>query len=215
MVVEFSGRGLSMTIDTIESCLDMGDAQILSNLSNAQRTAKAIERLQSWELFPELMRRIAIDDLIEEVAYLESIDLEYTSEEFDEFLTKIQQLPAFKWMNIGQLSTIAERELKLHKFKQGKWGGEVDAYFHTQKSGLASITFSIWQVADAAHARELFFRIESGENSFAEIAIDYSQGRYANNSGSVEPLLLRELPPPIKSRQTIHNLALPNNLYHL
>jgi parvulin-like peptidyl-prolyl isomerase len=100
-------------------------------------------------------------------------------------------------MNIGQLSAIAERELKLHKFKQGKWGGEVDAYFHTQKSGLDSITFSIWQVADAAHARELFFRIESGDNSFAEIAIDYSQGRYANNGGSVEPLLLRELPPPI------------------
>jgi hypothetical protein len=81
-VVEFSGRGLSMTIDTIELCSDMSDAQILSNLS--------IERLQSWELFPELMRRIAIDDLIEEVAYVESIDLEYTPEEFDKFLNKIQ-----------------------------------------------------------------------------------------------------------------------------
>ena len=63
-----------MAIDTIELCLDISDAQILSNLSNAQRAAKAVERLQSWESFPELMRRIAIDDLIEEVAYVESID---------------------------------------------------------------------------------------------------------------------------------------------
>ena len=196
-VVEFFGRGLSMTIDTIELCLDLSDAQILSNLSNAQHTAKAIEQLQRWELFPELMRRIAIDDLIEEVAYLESINLEYTPEEFDNSLTEIQKLSAFKGMHIAQLSAIAERELKLHKFKQGKWGSEVEAYFQIQQSGLGSITFSILQIADRAQANELFFRIESGEKSFAEIAIDYSQGRYSNNGGSVEPLLLRELAQPI------------------
>jgi parvulin-like peptidyl-prolyl isomerase len=178
-----------MTIDTIESCLDMGNPQILSNLS--------LEQLHRWELLPELMRRIAIEDLIEEVAYLESIDLEYTPEEFDKLLTEIQKLPAFKGMNIGQLSAIAERELKLQKFKYGKWGSEVEAYFQTQQSGLDSITFSILQIADAEHANELFFRIESGEKSFAEIAIDYSQGRYAKNGGSVEPLLLRELAQPI------------------
>lgn len=188
-VVEFSGRGLLMTIDTIELCLDMSDAQILSNLS--------LERLQSWESFPELMRRIAIDDLIEEVAYVESIDLEYTSEEFDKFLTEIQQISTLEGMNIGQLSAIAERELKLQKFKQGKWGSAIEAYFQTQQSGLDSITFSVLQIADGAHAQELFFRIESGEKSFAEIAIDYSQGRYAKNGGSVEPLLLRELAQPI------------------
>jgi parvulin-like peptidyl-prolyl isomerase len=189
MVVEFSGRGLSMTIDTIELGSDISDAQILSNLS--------IERLQNWELFPELMRRMAIDDLIEEVAYLESIDLEYTSEKFDNSLTVIQKLSAFERMNISQLTAIAERELKLQKFKQGKWKSEVEAYFQIQQSGLDSITFSILQIANAEHANELFFRIESGEKSFAEIAIDYSQGRYAKNGGSVGPLLLRELPPPI------------------
>jgi parvulin-like peptidyl-prolyl isomerase len=188
-VVEFSGRGLSMAIDTIELCLDMSDAQILSNLS--------LERLQRWELFPELMRRIAIDDLIEEVADVESIDLEYTSEELNKFLNKIQQIPTFEGTNIGQLSAIAERELKLHKFKQGKWKSEVEVYFQQHQPGLDRITFSILQIADRAQANELFFRIESGEKSFAEIAIDYSQGNYAENGGSVGPLLLRELPLPI------------------
>jgi parvulin-like peptidyl-prolyl isomerase len=197
-VVKFSGRGLSMTIDTIELCLDISDAQILSNLSNAQRAAKAVERLQSWESFPELMRRIAIDDLIEAVAYVESIDLEYTSEEFDKFLTEIKQIHTFEGMNVSQLSAIAERELKLQKFKQGKWGSAIEAYFQNQQSGLDSITFSVLQIADGAHAQELFFRIESGSESFAEIAIDYSQGNYAENGGSVGPLLLRELPLPIE-----------------
>lgn len=128
-----------MKIDTMELCLDISDAQILSNLSNAQCAAKAFKRLQSWELLSELMRRIAIDDLIEEVAYVESINLECTSEEFDKFLAIIQQSSAFEEMNIGQLSAIAERELKLHKFKQAKWGSEVEAYFQTQQSGLDRI----------------------------------------------------------------------------
>lgn len=178
-----------MTIDTIESCLDIGAPQLLSILS--------IEQLQRWELLPELMRRIAIEDLIEEVSYLESIDLEYTPEEFDSLLNEIYKVTAFEGMNIGQLSAITERELKLQKFKQGKWRSEVEACFQTHQSGLDSITFSILQIADRAQANELFFRIESGEKSFAEIAIDYSQGRYAKNGGSVEPLLLRELAQPI------------------
>lgn len=178
-----------MAIETMELCLEVSDTQILSDLP--------IERLQSWELFPELMRKIAIDDLIEEVACVESINIEYTSEEFDKLLTEIQQLPAFEGMNISQLTAITERELKLQKFKQGKWGSEVKDYFQTQQSGLDSITVSILQVAEAAHAQELFFRIESGEVSFAEIAIDYSQGKYAENGGILGPLLLRELAPAI------------------
>jgi parvulin-like peptidyl-prolyl isomerase len=178
-----------MAIETMELCLDISDTQILSDLP--------IERLQSWELFPELMRKIAIDDLIEEVACVESIDIEYTSEEFDKLLTEIQKLPAFEGMNSSQLTAITERELKLQKFKQGKWGSEVKDYFKTQQVGLDSITVSILQVAEAAHAQELFFRIESGEVSFAEIAIDYSQGKYAENGGILGPLLLRELAPAI------------------
>jgi hypothetical protein len=181
----------------IESCVEVKDTQIFSNLPNAQRVAKAVERLQNWELLPELVHKIAIEDRIEQVANLESIDLNYTSEEFDKLLIEIARLPTFEGMNSTQLSSITERELKLQKFKQGKWGDLVEAYFNNQKSGLARIVISILQVADVSLAQELFFRIESGEASFAEIAIDYSQGKYAENGGISAPLLLRELSPPI------------------
>jgi hypothetical protein len=181
----------------MQSYLAVKDTQIFSNLPNAQRAAKAVERLQSWELLPELIHKIAIEDKIEQVANLESIDLDYTSEEFDKLLIEIARLPTFEGMNSTQLSAITERELKLQKFKQGKWGNLVEAYFKSQESGLARIVISILQVADVSLAQELFFRIESGESSFAEIAIDYSQGKYAENGGISAPLLLRELSPPI------------------
>jgi parvulin-like peptidyl-prolyl isomerase len=173
----------------MESCLEVKDTQIFSNLS--------IDRLQNWESLPELFRKIAIEDTIEQVADRESIDLNYTSEEFAELLIEIKQLSAFEGMNPSQLSAITERELKLQKFKLGKWGNRVETYFKSQESGLDSIVISILQVADVALAQELFFRIESGEQSFAEIAMDYSQGKYVENGGIVGPLLLRELAPPI------------------
>jgi parvulin-like peptidyl-prolyl isomerase len=173
----------------MELSLDVSESQILSDLP--------IERLQSWELFPELMRKIAIEDTIEEIGYLESIDLNYSTEEFESLVAEIQHLPAFEGMNSSQLSAIAERELKLQKFKQGKWGSEIEAYFQSQQSGLDRVTISVLQIADAALAQELFFRIESGEVSFAEVAIDYSQGKYAENGGILGPLLLREISPPI------------------
>lgn len=173
----------------MKSCLAVSDTQIFSNLP--------IDRLQTWKLLPELLRKIAIEDTIEQVADLESIDLNYTSVEFDQLLIEIKKSPAFKGMNVSQLSAITERELKLYKFKQGKWGDRVETYFKSQESGLDSVVISILQVGDVSLAQELFFRIESGEESFAEIAMDYSQGKYAGNGGTVGPLLVRELSPLI------------------
>lgn len=173
----------------MESCLAVSDTQVFSNLP--------IDRLQNWELLPELLRKIVIEDAIEQVADLESIDLNYTSVEFDKLLIEIKKSSAFQGMNVSQLSAITERELKLQKFKQGKWKDQVETYFKSQGTGLDSVVISILQVADAYLAQELFFRIESGEESFAEIALDYSQGKYAGNGGIVGPLLLRELAPSI------------------
>jgi hypothetical protein len=142
----------------MKSCLEVKDTEIFSNLQ--------IERLQNWELLPELIRKIAIKDTIKQVANLESIDLNYTSEEFDKLLIEIARIATFEGMNSTQLGAITERELKLQKFKQGKWGHLVEAYFNSQELGLARIVISILQVADVSLAQELFFWIESGEVSF-------------------------------------------------
>jgi parvulin-like peptidyl-prolyl isomerase len=115
-------------------------------------------------------------------------------------------------MSKTQLETICDRALRLQKFKVAKWGAEVEPCFQTYGTGLDRVLISILQVKEATLARELFFRIESGEKSFAETAIDYSQGIHAQNGGVMGPLLLGDLTPGI--RKIVEGLA-PGELSQL
>jgi parvulin-like peptidyl-prolyl isomerase len=164
-----------------------------------------IDRLHRFELYPQLIHEILTDNLVEQIAIAKSIDLDYPSTEYTQKYTELEQSIAYQGMNESQLGAIADRELKLQQFKLALWGSEIESYFNAQGGGLDRVVLSILQVADASLAQELFFRIQSGEESFAEIALDYSQGIHAQNGGILGPLLLRELTPGI--RQIVERLV--------
>ncbi len=149
-------------------------------------------------MIPQLLQEIIIDDLIEEIAMATSIDLDCTSIEFEQKYAELEKSTDCQGMNNLQLAAICDRELRLQQFKLARWGDKVETYFDAQGDGLDQIILSILQVEDAALAQELFFRVQSGEQSFAEIALDYSQGVHARTGGILGPLLLRELTPAIR-----------------
>ncbi|WP_310427801.1 peptidylprolyl isomerase [Chamaesiphon sp. VAR_48_metabat_135_sub] len=181
----------------------------MNPLLNLDRVSIAVEsiidRLQRFELYPQLLHEILTDDLVEEMAIAGSIDLESTSTEYAQKYAEIERSIECQGMNEQQLGAIVDRELRLQKFKLARWGNEVEPYFVAQGGGLDRVILSILQVADGSLAQELFFRIQSGEQSFAEIALDYSQGIHAENAGILGPLLLRELTPGI--RDIVERLA--------
>jgi PPIC-type PPIASE domain len=152
--------------------LDFGDLTISVDLVIAQ--------LDRFKLFPQLIREIIADDLIEEMAGMWGIELDGA--------TDLQQ-----------------RELRHRQFKLARWGDEVEAYFQAHRVEFDRFLISIIQVEDAALIQELFFRIDSGEQSFAETALDYSVGIHAPNGGIWGPLLWQDLPPEI--REVVAKLA--------
>ncbi len=158
-----------------------------------------IGQLHRFQLLPQLIQEITIDNLIKSTALARSIDLNYTSIEFAQKYAEIENLSAVRGMNDLQLKAICDRELRLQKFKLAQWGDKVESYFDAQGRGLDRVLLSILQVEDAIVAQELFFRIQSGEQSFAEIALDYSQDIYAQNGGSLGPVLWRKLSPNIRN----------------
>jgi parvulin-like peptidyl-prolyl isomerase len=173
--------------------LDFGSLNISSDL--------VIEQLNRFKLFPQLIQEIVVDDLVEEMAVAWGIELDASQIEFDRKYTQIEKLPFCQGMNESQLKAICDRELRLQQFKVARWGEEVESYFQVDRAeflGVAPqdedrVVVSILQVKDAALAQELFFRIESGESSFTEIALDYSQGIHAQNGGILGPLLWKDL----------------------
>ncbi len=177
--------------------LDFGDSNSSVDL--------VIENLNRFGLFPELIQEIFTDDLVEEMAidwsngkpFETAINLDATAIEFARKYAEIKNSPICQGMNQRQLEAICDRQLRLQKFKVARWGAEVESYFRTHGAELDRVLLSILQVEDADLAQELFFRIESGEQSFAEIAIDYCQGVHAQNGGILGPVLWGDLDPKI------------------
>jgi parvulin-like peptidyl-prolyl isomerase len=157
-----------------------------------------IDRLHRFQLYPELIYEILTDNLVEQTAIDQSIELDYPSTEYAQKYSEIAGSIGCQGINERQLAAICDRELKLQQFKLALWGSEIESYFAAQGGGLDRVVLSILQVVDGSLAQELFFRIQSGEASFAEIAFDYSQGIHAQNGGILGPLLLRELTPEIR-----------------
>jgi parvulin-like peptidyl-prolyl isomerase len=175
----------------MNSSLDLSNYQISGD--------RVLQQLRDSQLLPQLVQEIAIDDLVKRHARSLSIDLSYTQIEFEQLSTELLQFPFCQGMNSEQLIGIIDRQLKLKKFKQAKWGDEVADYFCSQKDGLDRVVLSILQVSDALLAQELYFRIQAGEQSFTEIALDYSESEAAQDGGIVGPMLVRDLPPDIRA----------------
>lgn len=170
--------------------LDFGNSVISAD--------RAIEQLNRFGLLPQLLQEIAIDDLVTEAATAAQIDLDASSIEFEQKYTELEKIPLFQGMIRSQLEAICDRELRLQKFKLARWESRVEPYFKAHGNRLDRVLVSIFQVRDAALAQEFLFRIESGEQSFAETALDYSQGVHAQNGGILGPLLWVDLDPRLR-----------------
>ena len=89
-----------------------------------------------------------------------------------------------------QLQEMAVRGLKIETFKQQTWGHKLESYFLKRKGKLDRVVYSLLRSQDAALAQELYFRIQAGEQTFEELAREYSQGSEARTGGKVGPVEL-------------------------
>ncbi|MEM8830314.1 MAG: peptidylprolyl isomerase [Cyanobacteria bacterium P01_G01_bin.19] len=166
------------------------------------------EEITAWDIIPRLARYQMLPQLIKETILDEAIaKIECTSEEIDRAweifckqnqlttAAKCQEWASLQGMDESDLKEIAIRRLKIEKFKEQQWGSSLKSYFFQRKSQLDKVSFSIIRVSDRDLAQELYFRIQSKEQSFAELAQEYSQGMEAQNGGMVAPAELGSLPP--------------------
>jgi parvulin-like peptidyl-prolyl isomerase len=186
---------VTATISDRNGTHDLKEIELNSPLERlSQNTisgAEVVGLLQQYGMLPQLQRELIID------AELESIECS-PEEIFSAYKAFYQQQninsdeDRARWLEynhltLSQLEHLVGRTIKLDRFKRETFGSKVDSYFLQRKSQLDRASYSLLRVKDVHLAQELFFRIQDGEATFAELAKAYSGGQEAEIGGSIGP----------------------------
>ena len=160
--------------------------------------------LAKCRLLPQIRRELLIDQAIAGISCAPE-ETELAQQKFYQ-ANQIVELPHRQaWlqhygMTLEQLEELAVRELKLEKFKQEKWGNQLESIFLTHKAKLDKVVYSILRVTKLEVAQELFFRIQNGEQTFAEVAKEYSEGVETQTGGLIGPVELSQIHPVLAQK---------------
>ncbi len=175
--------------------------QIPTHLSrlNTLTSEEMMQLLVQYQMLPQLLRELVIDNAIADIKCSQeekklAIDKVAEQYQFDSE-AKRQMWLRQNGLTSEQLNAIALRQFKLEKFKQTSWSGDLEAYFHQRKPQLDRVIYSLLRTNDMALAQELYFRISEGEQSFARLAQDYSQGVEVETDGLIGPVELQSIHP--------------------
>ena len=162
-------------------------------------SSEILARLKQYQILPQLLTEIIIDREIDKINCTEQA----VTSAYQRFMTRHRlsdRQELLTWASQNDLSTeelesMILRPVKIAKFKQANWGDRVEKYFHQHKKQLDSVLYSQIVVDTPEIIQELYFRLQEGEQTFAELASKYSQSSEAKTNGLIGPV-------PIYSLQT-------------
>jgi parvulin-like peptidyl-prolyl isomerase len=150
-------------------------------------------------LLPQLRRELAIEHAISTVP-CEEKEVEQARQRFYESNRIVDEAQRQTWLEYysltqAELDELAVRELKLEKFKQSQWGDQLEAVFFKHKAKFDKVLYLILRTSKLEVAQELFFRIQAGEQSFADAARSYAEGPEAQTGGLIGPVEVSQIHP--------------------
>ncbi len=163
--------------------------------------SELLSLLTQHQMLPQFLKELLIAQATQDIA-LTAAEEALALEQFYARQNIKDEAQASAWLNYHRmsaqhLSAKAMGRVKLEKFKQMTWNAYVEADFLKYKSQLDQFTCSILRTKDAELAQELYFRIKEGEQTFADLAPQYSQGAEAQNGGLVGPVAASNMHPKL------------------
>lgn len=175
--------------------------EILEIGNKGVKSDEIISLLTRYQLMPQVVRGLLIDQAIAEVTCTEQERSQaIAAVEAQLKITDPQAKAGWlesQGMTSEELEAMAVRPLLLDKFKQANWGKKVESYFLTRKTNLDQVVYSLIRTKDVGLAQEIFFRIQEEEQSFAELAREHSQGPEAHTGGLLGPVPISQPHPTL------------------
>ncbi|MCF8216483.1 MAG: peptidyl-prolyl cis-trans isomerase [Chlorobium sp.] len=154
--------------------------------------------LSSSGLWPQLMREMVIDRVLRSLdCSFEEVEAYYRKPlaEDSDFFEKRQQQMTLEGVGEQDLDFFLKKPVLLERFRQEMFAGKVENAFLSMKTGLDKVVFSMIRNRNHELIREVYFRLESGEETFSSLASKYSEGREASSFGQIGPVELKQLNP--------------------
>jgi parvulin-like peptidyl-prolyl isomerase len=177
---------------------------------------EVIPLLTSYQMLPQLFRESIIDEAIAPISCSPE-EIANARQQFyqQNQLTSETERQALLWRYCMSQEHLEEallvRMLKIEKFKVTTWGHKLESHFLKRKGQLDRVVYSAIWTKDQGIAEELYFRIQEREQTFAELAYEYSQGPEAQAGGIMGPVELGTLPPNLAQ---VLALSQPSQLWH-
>lgn len=151
-----------------------------------------IPLLANYQLLPQLFREIILDQSIASIECTPE-ELSLACQTFyiqNQLTTETARQSWLEQRNMTQeqLSAQVARGLRIEKFKLATFSHKLESYFLSRKAQLDRVIYSLIRTKDPGIAQELYFRIQAGEQSFTELAGEYSQGQEAQTGGLIGPV---------------------------
>lgn len=105
--------------------------------------------------------------------------------------------PEFLGSSPLALRSVVEREARIAKWKKAVFEPGAEAHFDRRKPALDRVVYSLLRVKEAGLARELWFRIQEGEATFADLAPKYASGNEVYTAGIVGPVAFGAMHPAL------------------
>lgn len=171
--------------------LEVGDRTIT--------TQEIIPLLANYRILPQLVRELVIDQAIAPFTCTNE-EIASACQQLDQQNRLACETQKQAWlkhngMTLEQLESLVTRRLRIEKFKHATWGHKLESYFLSRKGQLDQVIYSQLLTKDMGIAQELYFRIQEGEQTFAELAREYSQGLEAQTGGLIGPVELSKVHP--------------------
>jgi parvulin-like peptidyl-prolyl isomerase len=165
------------------------------------RAETLVEKIVSYGMMPQLVREMTLDRSTTDISLTPEERNTAYQQAFQQLgIDTDEKLKAWlkqQGMTTADLERRAERALKVSKFKQATWGAKVNSAFLERKQQLDRVIYSLICTKDFCIAQELYFRIKEGEQSFDELAREYSQGPEAQTGGLIGPVEIGSINPDL------------------
>ena len=177
------------------------------------KSDEVLPLLSGHSLWPQLMQGMVIDQVLRTMACTEEEVYKFYSRQLDtdpDFLLKKREQMVLEGASDEDVDFFINRPLLLEQFKKQTFLPQVESAFLKMKAGLDKVSFMMIRSKDHELLRELYFRIESGEETFESVASKYSEGRESMTGGKLGPIELKQLNPMLaknlsESRQGVLN----------